>query len=142
MIGYFGTSLDEMGHYFFRVETDKIVPSYLFFPMPSGHDILDANLFPFHPDALPMNRGRITPLGEVNYYKLFGFRVVVVSGSCLDERSGSKSIFFTEENMKFAEFVLKIMSTPICKKIISQMPFDVKWNLNEEYSRKLSEITK
>jgi len=63
-----------------------------------------------------------------------------IEGSCIDNRSGTKSVFFTDEKIIFGELVLKLISIPICKMIIKKMPFEIEWKLNKEYNEKLKSI--
>lgn len=116
-INYFGTSLSSAGHYFWELSAGM-------------HEVnIKYGSLPFNVEALPYEEGRShLPNGTVGYYFIAGFHICAIEGSCFDKRIGSRSVFFTRKggmvNNELKEFILSI---PAAKKIIDQMPFEVKW---------------
>jgi len=111
-IEYFGTGLDMAGHYFhtltdYRIDENKTKFTDL----------------PFNPESIIAYK----PLGTVEYHEFGEFKVCAIEGSCRDRRPGSHSIFWTTNNIQLDEFKDIILSIPIAKKIIEQMPFEVRW---------------
>src|SRR5574343_1134443 len=78
---YFGTNLTEHGHYSWDLTGDRMVKIGL---LPKHT--------PFNPEELTIN----LPKGEVIYYQSSKFTVLGISGSCKDERNGTKSIFWVK----------------------------------------------
>ena len=112
---YFGTSLDQHGHYRFLLEgnhMDKVSYS----PYKKG--------IPFDPESLTED----LPKGEVVFYQGGGFTVIGIAGSCKDTRPGTKSIFWVREIISKEEMIQKIKEHPMAMKIINAMPFEVMWN--------------
>lgn len=113
-MNYFGTTLDEHGHYTFLLYEN-------------GMDKIALSLYkrglPFDPESLTEN----LPKGEVVFYQGGGFTVIGISGSCKDTRPGTKSIFWVKELITKEEMIEKIKSQPMAAKIIGAMPFEVKW---------------
>lgn len=135
---YFGTQLDSAGHHFHTLEGDFMGLPKLSFPKGDGIPMSRWNEFPFDPENMPKCKpGESLQNGDVRYYLENGYRICAIKGSCKDKRSGSKSIFFTEEKLLFWELVIKILSIPIAKKIIHQMPFPIKWGFEKEYMEKI-----
>ena len=113
-LGYFGTSLDMTGHYFWKLEGNY---------MKETRDVWFSDI-PFDPEHLIANCEN----GTVKYLRSEDYAICAIEGSCCDKRSGSHSIFWTKEPIRLGEFKNTIMSIPAAKKIIDQMPFEVKWN--------------
>jgi hypothetical protein len=109
---YFGTALDIAGHYFWQVFSDKIKET----------DISFENI-PFDPENLIAYK----PDGTVKYLIFEDYKVCAIEGSCRDRRPGSHSIFWTKEPIKLGDFKEILLSIPITKQIIEQMPFEVAW---------------
>lgn len=121
-MNYFGTNLDSAGHYFWELNDDKIRRSQLWF-----------NDIPFNPEELPKyEKGELGEKGDVKFYYSNGYSICAINGSCIDKRHGCKSVFFILENISNIELKEKIMSIPIAKKIIEQMPFKVNWFNNQQ----------
>jgi hypothetical protein len=110
---YFGTDLEQAGHYFWDLEGDKMVKSKLYFK-----DI------PFDPydGQKPLRKGTVTRKN------IEGFTAFIISGSCTDGRNGTVSTFFVNKNITYLKLQEMIVAIPIAKKIIEQMPFEVKWS--------------
>jgi hypothetical protein len=116
-MNYFGTDLDQPGHYFWELQGMSFIRSRINF-----------NDCPFNPEALPYSDTKYIPqLGTVQFYNFVGFSICAIQGSCRDSRTGSKSIFFIKENLTSSEMKERILSIPIAVKMINQMPFKVKW---------------
>lgn len=116
-MNYFGTQLTSAGHFFWKLDGDFI-------------DRKGAATFselPFDPENLPHEK-LTKRLGEVHFYHIGGYSILRIEGSCYDKRPASKSVFFLKEIITKDEMRDKILSIPIAKKIIAQMPFQV--NLN------------
>ncbi len=114
---YFGTSLNSCGHYFWELEGDFIFSSSIRFK-----DL------PFNPEEMPrFEKDEMRRRGAVKFYNSNGYSICAIEGSCKDDRGGSKSIFWLEENISNEELVRRIFDTPIAKMIIERMPFEVKW---------------
>jgi hypothetical protein len=56
-----------------------------------------------------------------------GYSICSIKGSPYDKRGGCKSLFFTDKKVSHTEWKDLIYSIPIAKRIIEQMPFEVKW---------------
>ena len=123
MIHYFGTHLDSKGHGFSICENDYLGQSQIRY-----NDF--ANDF-FCPESIADDK-KGKKLGDVFYFRIKDYTIIYIEGSCSDTRGGSKSVFFTDEKILFGEFALKVTATPICRKIINQMPFEVNWKLIQE----------
>jgi len=108
---YFGTSLTEYGHYIHDISNGFIRIG------------LNFRSLPFNPEELTNN----LPKGETIYYQGGGYTVFGISGSCIDERSGTESIFWVKENLSRIEMIRKVKDNLIASKIINNMPFDVHW---------------
>ena len=122
-MNYFGTSLDEAGHYFFEVNEERLARRNLSFPKGEGIPITKYLEWPFNPEYLPKSRRN----GDAEFHLISGYSIYAICGSCKDKRPGCKSVFFTTEKLSKDELKDKILSIPIAKKIISQMPFEVNW---------------
>lgn len=115
-IEYFGTNLSQAGHGFYILESDFHTNSSRF------------DDFPFNPESLPYaGRKRQYIDGTVRFYNFAGFTIIAIAGSPYDKRPGSKSIFFTEEDLTREVFEARLKENPMVQKIIKKMPFDVKW---------------
>ncbi len=109
---YFGTDLSDHGHYRFVLQDNVMQKNW--------RDFKD---LPFHPESLTNN----LPKGSVIFYQGGGFTVLGISGSCKDERGGTKSIFWLKEVLTFEEIKQRILDTPIAVRMINKMIFYVKW---------------
>ncbi len=111
-MNYFGTDLRTAGHYFWLLQGEGMGKSDIYFK-----DI------PFDPydGQKPLAKGTAT------FKNVDDFSVFIISGSCTDGRNGTVSTFFVKEKLTELELKEKILSIPIAKIIIEQMPFEVKW---------------
>ena len=121
-MNYFGTNLDECGHYYWIVEGNSIYKDY-------GRHSDD---YPFNPENMPYYgevKSRI--LGFVKFFRIDGYVICAIYGSCYDKRGGCKSVFFTKEKLTNEEMKNKILSIPIAVKMFDQMKtrmgFEVDW---------------
>lgn len=139
MINYFGTNLDSAAHFFWKLNGEYMESFGLAFPKGEGR-IRQFSQWPFNPEDMPRReKGEGGYKGQVKYYRENGYTICAIEGSCKDNRWGTKSVFFTDEPLKFWELAVKIMSIPAAKRIIKQMPFDVQWGLDDEYMKILLE---
>ena len=113
-MNYFGTSLNEHGHYRFLLDGNRMEKSY--------YSTYKKGL-PFDPECLTED----LPKGEVIFYQGGGFTVIGIAGSCKDTRPGTKSIFWIREIISKEEMIQKIKEHPMAIIIIKAMPFEVKW---------------
>jgi hypothetical protein len=123
MLRYFGTSTESKGHYFWVCEGEILVT-----------DRVDWGEFErefFWPETLvpPYTRKQN---GDVFYFRINGCTICYIVGSCIDERLGCKSVFFTQEKVTYGELALMIVSNPAALRIIKKMPFEVQWKLTPE----------
>lgn len=113
VLDYFGTDLRSAGHYFWQLEGENFNKSKTWFK-----DI------PFDPETLlPVH----TEKGTVRYFREGGYAICAIAGSPIDKRYGTKSVFWTKEFIKLGHMKAIILSIPAAKKIIDQMPFEVRW---------------
>jgi hypothetical protein len=120
---YFGTALDVAGHYFFKLSDDRMQDKGLSFPKGEGIPITKYEQWPFNPEDLPKSRRN----GDSEYLQIKEYSIYAICGSCKDGRPGSKSVFFTPENVDKDDLKAIILNTPIAKTIIEKMPFEVRW---------------
>lgn len=113
-IFYYGTNLDSAGHFFWEIEGNYFHKSSIWFK-----DI------PFDPENLVNGLN----FGIVKYFRFDKeYAICAISGSCSDERGGTKSIFWVKNDFtKLGELKDIILNIPVAKKIIEKMPFEVKW---------------
>lgn len=110
-LNYFGTSLTQKGHYIFTLEGENI-----------------RNLDMSYSDMPVLDNGALQHTnGTVFYIYVNGYSICYIVGSCADTRHGCKSMFWVDGYVNMEEWKDIILSIPIAKKIIEQMPFDVKW---------------
>jgi len=109
---YFGTSFSEHGHYRWDISNGNFTYKSLTFK-----DL------PFNPEGLTNN----LPKGSVVYYQGGGFTVIGISGSCKDDRGGTKSIFWLKGNYSREDMIFKVQANPIAAKIIERMSFKIEW---------------
>jgi hypothetical protein len=134
-IYYYGTPLNHAGHGFHICEGNEL----------NSYKVRYEDFFQehFNAEEVPMlnpNVKRKLNNGDVVYASASKYKIVHIEGGCYDTRGGTKTVFFTDEKILFGDFVLKILSTPICLKIIKKCPFEINWGLNKEYTDKLNLI--
>ncbi len=109
---YFGTSLKNYGHFLWDLKEGIMRNQGIRF-----------DHLPFHPEQLTNNFLK----GEVMFYQCTGHTVIGISGSCKDERLGTKSIFWVLEKISFNEMKERMLNDPVAKNIINKMPFEILW---------------
>lgn len=109
---YFGTNLDDFGHYAFNLDGDRMQKTWV-----------KIDKLPFHPENLTTD----LPKGEVVFYQGGGYTVVGFAGSCKDTRPGTKSIFWVKEILTREQMIQAIMRNACALKIINKLPFEVRW---------------
>jgi hypothetical protein len=120
---YFGTSLDSHGHYFFRLDNDKMSCKTLNFPLGDGIPLAHHEKWPFNPESIIKSRKK----GDVEFYNIKGCSIIAIVGSCVDERPNTKSVFFVYADLDYEQMKAKVLSNPTAKKIIDKMPFVLNW---------------
>lgn len=116
-IFYYGTALDCAGHFHWKLCGDRMTKTNVPF-----------NSLPFNPDDLI---NLYVSKGIAKYFMFGDYKVVSITGSCFDSRSGTKSVLYTTEDVDLSELGSIIMSIPMANKIISQMPFTVDWEFDK-----------
>ncbi len=125
---YFGTGLNCAGHGFYECHENYLGVSKFRYS--------DFSVDYFCPETIAdSKKGKKN--GDVFYFRVGKYAICYIEGSCSDTRGGSKSVFFTEDKIKLGEMPLKILSIPVCRKIIKQMPFKVRWGGTEEIIKKI-----
>ena len=112
---YFGTDLNSAGHFLWDVAETMLYNRGLGF-----------NEIPFDPESLPRyEKGEQRQKGDVRFYFENCYSICAIEGSCIDQRGGTKSVFFIKEDLTQEELVNKIKDIPIAMQIIDKMPFSV-----------------
>lgn len=118
-IYYFGTNLTSAGHGYYAASKDG---KYLESCYKSR--MVD---MPFHPESVTENMA----LGDIHWFhsksRHGDITVCAIYGSCYDDRPGSKTVFWTHENLTPEQMKERIFSIPCFKQIIDKLPFEVKW---------------
>lgn len=118
MIQYFGTTLDEAGHYLFELSGQYLRKM----PMARFYEL------PFNPEGLPhIKTGERRIKGTTQFYRFAGYSILAIEGSCYDTRGGTKSVFYTEQEISQEEFKQILLAIPIVQKMIEKMKFEVLW---------------
>lgn len=117
-MNYFGTSLTEKGHYWWKLDRDNMQKCF---------DNLKA--LPFDPYTIvqPATGREDLNKGDVFNTRANGCTICVIYGSCKDDRHGTCSMFWIKGNFGYEELREKILAIPIARKMIEQMPFTVNW---------------
>lgn len=111
---FFGTDLENHGHYFFEIDKEGMRKSKVYF-----------NNIPFNPEDFFLAN---SPKGIVQFYRCEVYHICAINGSCVDTRPGTKSVFWTSDaSVDITNFKEEILSFDICKRMIKQMQFEVKW---------------
>ncbi len=118
---YFGTDLNQAGHYLFDISADG--ESF------SNYGTSRFYHLPFHPESLCQdNAEKGSVLWSYFASKSMGnFTVCCIVGSCSDKRPGSKSVFIHKGSLNYGQVKELIISTPICAQIINKFNFKVNW---------------
>lgn len=109
---YFGTNLTEAGHYRWDLNNDYFQGGSINF-----------NGLPFDPEGLTKH----LPKGKTIFYQGGGFTVLGISGSCRDERNGTKSIFWVKDIISKERMIDRVKNDRLSSKIINKMPFEIEW---------------
>ena len=114
---YFGTNLREAGHYLFTLEGDSFYPAF--------YRWVDLT---FNPYDIPNQYDKRTiRKGDKDFYQKDGFSILVIEGSCYDQRWGTRTVFFVDGLIDEAKMRELINSVPIAVKILAALPFEVQW---------------
>ena len=108
MIHYFGTNLTAHGHFLWQINEYGIGKNY-------GRVIYRLEDLPFNPEGLPYN---IRKVGQAVFYQFAGFCIYAICGSPVDDRPGSKSVFFVEEIISEDKMIERVRTYQIAQKII------------------------
>lgn len=120
---YFGTDTENHGHYFWRIDKDRMSCKTLSFPLGEGIDYSMSDKWPFHPERVLKSEKK----GDVEFYNINGYSVLAIVGSCIDERGGTKSIFFACHDFNYEQMIKFVLRNETARKIIDKMPFIVNW---------------
>jgi len=112
-MNYYGTDLTQYGHYFWQLEGNRF-----------AYKGIDGSAWPFKPDYIIHSDA---PRGTAVFCKVDGYSLYAIAGSCKDTRGGTKSVFWVQGDVEPSQLKDMILAVPIAKKIIEQMPFEVKW---------------
>jgi len=115
-LNYFGTDLRTHGHYLWRFVEGMLIS-------PDRRPSLAS--LQFHPEEISKNGDK---RGRCRYFAFPGITGVSISGSCVDKRGGTKSVFWVESEVSREKLREIIFSTDDAAKIIAQMDFDVDWD--------------
>lgn len=114
---YFGTALDNHGHYHWELTGDSMAQNY-------GR----WDQFGFDSEKnFVRSRGAYITKGETSFRHENGYSIYAIEGSCKDERWGTCSVFFVKGTFEKDALKEMIMRQPMACKLISKMPFEVKW---------------
>lgn len=105
-IFYFGTSLKAHGHYTWDLSGDYMEKVGL---LPKGT--------PFNPEELTHGLQK----GETAYYFGGGYSVLAISGSCIDDKPGTKSVFWIKKSLSAEDLVKTILDNSHACEIISKL---------------------
>lgn len=102
------------GHYFWDLSNNTFKRS----------DISYGSL-PFDPNGISKDR---RTKGDVDFHKIDGYSILRICGSCIDERLGTKSIFFVKEDILFVEMCERMLNIQLIEQMLKKMPFHVLWD--------------
>ena len=109
---YFGTNLTSAGHFYFKINGGFASA----WDLPESKDYL----IPFNPYYI-----KSKPKGTTDFFQIYGYTGIAISGSCTDTRGGTVSVFFVKENISKEEFMKRLNCIPTAQDILKAMPFDV-----------------
>lgn len=116
---YFGTDLSSHGHYYFDITDGRFILQ----PFLKPTDV------PFDPEKLTQNLTK----GEWTIFQCAAHNkhctAIAISGSCVDQRPGTKSVFWLNEFLSLDQFLQRLRANSLAMKIINQMPFEVDFEL-------------
>lgn len=109
---YFGTNLNEYGHFTWDLTGDYM----------ELKGLLPAT--PFSPEELTRGLNK----GQTAYYQGGGYTALAIAGSCTDGRPGTKSVFWVKENVSKARMMELISQNKHAAAIVAAMKFKIDWN--------------
>jgi phage-related protein len=112
---YFGTDLTTHGHYIWNVGQNYLSDSSI-----------DFRGLSFDPEGLNRNQQK----GEVTFlHTKDNMTVLAICGSCVDNRPGTKSVFWVPGILTKDDMILKIKSYPVLSDMIVKMEskFKIQW---------------
>ena len=114
-INYFGTDLRSAGHYFWVLEGE-------YWSRPD----LNFKDFPFDPESMPKKeKGVGYSKGDAKFYFESGWSILAIEGSCSDDRWGTKTVFFINEDLPNDELMIRIKSVAAAALVLAKLPFPI-----------------
>jgi len=110
---YFGTDLTTAGHYTWDLDA----------PYMNKIGLLPSDT-PFNPEELTRGLSK----GETIFYQGGGFTLIGISGSCIDKRPGTKSIFWVDEIVDRTQMVKLIHLNKHAAQIINNFGHTIEWH--------------
>jgi hypothetical protein len=108
---YFGTNMIEKGHYLWKVTPDGL-----------RERSIDFSALPFNPEQYPRQpKSESLNKGTIIYYFEHGFTILAIEGSCIDQRPGSKTVFFIKGLILESVFIAYLNTFQIYKYIIEAL---------------------
>lgn len=111
---YFGTNTTDHGHYSWDLSGEYMTKTGLL----PRHT-------PFNPEELTNNLNK----GQTVFYQGGGYTAVGISGSCKDDRPGTKSIFWVKDKISKGQMIQLVMQNKHAMKIINSIKFEIHWDL-------------
>lgn len=115
---YFGTDLTSAGHHLWEINDEGT---------DLGRKFYAKNKLPFCPDYICEGLA----FGQISWqhHNLPNeiYTVCAISGGVADNRPGGKSVFVIYGAVPFMQAKEIILNTPICKKLIDKMNFQINW---------------
>lgn len=108
-IRYFGTALDDKGHYLWNHCGDRLC-----------NKSLDLKELPFCPESFP-KKGETKSKGECKIYHEAGYTILAYEGSTIDDRWGTRSVFFAKGTYTPADMLFNVKNIPVYKQIITRL---------------------
>ncbi len=119
MMRYFGTTLDDHGHYLWDLTGGFCNRS------------LDLQSLPFDPE-----KHRMHQKGHVEFEKVGGYTVLYITGSPKDTRLGCCSVFFLNGDYTKGQFIEEMKSNATAMQIIKAMPLQIDIKNKEQISER------
>lgn len=110
-LSYFGTDTINYGHYIwsFGSTGESMSKSY--------DDFSNFDLYKYKSEKK----------GTVKFFNENGYTVLAITGSCIDTRGGTVSVFFCEGDLTKPQMTQKIKASSAAMNIINHMPFEIDW---------------
>lgn len=110
---YFGTNLTEHGHYIWNVGSEYLLnPSIDFKPLS------------FDPEDMPKSKVK----GDVEFYHIGGYTILAICGSCIDNKPGTRSVFWVAGDLTKENMIVLIKLFPVLVRILNAMELKFKIN--------------